>query len=448
MKGKTWNPFQLILLVYLAAMLLFSALLYIPAFHEPGITLSYRDALFTSVSAVSVTGLVTIDVIETFNWAGVFVLALAIQVGGIGIMTLGTFAWLVLGRKINLAQRLLIMVDQNRVQNQLAGLVKLMRNLLFVALLFEGIGAIILGMYYLRFFDSTMEAYIQGAFAALSAFTNAGFDLTGQSLIPFAGDYFVQLITILLIFAGSIGFPVLLECIEYIKQRGHNFRFSLFTKLTTSTYFIVFVIGVAGIWFLEKDFAFAGMNWHEQLSQSIFNSATTRSAGLTTMDISQLQIPALLFMSSLMVIGASPSSVGGGIRTTTLAVMFLTLRSFALGKRDVKVFGRQIHRDDQQKSFIVLSIFTAMLFAALILVMAFEQGRGIPLIAVFFEIASAFGTCGLSVGITPDLTFPSQVVLMVLMFVGRVGIVAVLFSFRAKEQHSHYKYPTERIIIG
>src|SRR5690606_4742202 len=148
--------------------------------------------------------------------------------------------------------------------------------------------------------DSVGEAYYQGAFAALSAFTNAGFDLTGQSLIPFANDYYVQFITILLIFTGAIGFPVLLELKEYFSKRDRNFKFSLFTKITTTTYFVVFVIGALGIWALEAGHYYSGLTWYERLLHSLFNSATTRSAGLTIMDASELNVATLLFMSALM----------------------------------------------------------------------------------------------------------------------------------------------------
>lgn len=440
------SPFRSILIAYVIAMVLFSILLYLPISHQEGVEITYAEALFTSVSAVSVTGLTTINVSETFSYTGIFFLALAIQLGGIGIMTMGTFVWILFRKKINLSQRMLIMVDQN--QYKFSGLVNLMRGILFVALIIEIIGALILGTYYLRYFDTAGEAYYQGAFAALSAFTNAGFDVTGQSLIPFANDYYVQFVTILLIFAGAIGFPVLLELREYISKKNPNFSFSLFTKITTTTYFAVFLIGVLGIWALETGHYYAGLDWHQQLFYSLFNSATTRSGGLSIMEVSELNKATLLFMSALMIIGASPSSVGGGIRTTTLAVMFLTIRSFALGKDDVKVFGREIHPDDRQKAFIVLSVFLVMLFAAVTLIVAFESGNEIALIAIIFETASAFGTCGLSMGITPHLSIPSQFILMALMLIGRVGLIAFLFSVRRRETKSYYKYPTERIIIG
>ncbi|OIJ13908.1 Ktr system potassium uptake protein D [Anaerobacillus alkalilacustris] len=445
-KGKFLTPFRIIIISYIIAMFLFSLLLYLPISHLPGVSVTYSEALFTSVSAVSVTGLTVVNVSETFSYIGIIFLAIAIQLGGIGIMTLGTFVWMLFGRKIILSQRMLIMVDQN--QNTFSGLVNLMRGILFVALIIELIGALILGTYFLNYFETVGEAYYQGAFASLSAFTNAGFDVTGKSLIPFANDYFVQLIVVLLIFAGAIGFPVLMELKQYFSKDHPNFKFSLFTKITTTTYFIVFVFGFISIWLLEMGHYYVGLEWHQQLFYSLFNSATARSGGLATMDVSQLSLATLLLLSGLMIIGASPSSVGGGIRTTTLAVMFLTIRSFALGKTDVKVFGREIHQEDRQKSFIVLSVFIVMLFLAIILIAAFENSGEIALMAIIFEASSAFGTCGLSMGITPDLTLPSQMILMVLMFIGRVGLIAFLFSIRKKETKSYYKYPTERIIIG
>lgn len=167
------------------------------------------------------------------------------------------------------------------------------------------------------------------------------------------------------------------------------------------------------------------------------------------MDVSAFSLPTLLLMSGLMVIGASPSSVGGGIRTTTLAVMFLTIRSFALGRSDVKVFNRQIDPEDKQRTFIVISFFIIGLLAAITLISAFERGNAeVELIDIIFETSSAFGTCGLSTGLTDDFSTPSHVLLMCLMFIGRVGILVFLFSVKKKETKSHYRYPTERIIIG
>lgn len=440
------SPFRIIVASYVIAMFVFSILLYLPVSAQDGVSVAYSEAVFTSVSAVSVTGLTVLNVSETYSPLGIFFLASAIQLGGIGVMTLGTFIWMVMGKKIALSQRMLIMVDHNQIS--FAGMVKLMRGILFVAFGIELTGALILGTYYTNYFDSVGEAFYQGAFGALSAFTNAGFDVTGQSLIPFADDYFVQLVNILLIFAGAIGFPVLMELKEYFTTKDTQFRFSLFTKIATATYFIVFAIGAVGLWITERTAYYDGMVWHQQLFFSLFNSATARSGGLSTMDMNELTIASLMLLSGLMIIGASPSSVGGGIRTTTLAVMFLTIRSFALGRSDVKVFGREIHVEDQQKSFIVLSVFAVGLFAAITGISHLEAGQGVSLEAIIFEASSAFGTSGLSMGITPDLSQGSQIILMILMLIGRVGLVAFLFSIRAREKKSYYHYPKERIIIG
>lgn len=441
------TPFRVILLSYVIAMFVFSVLLYLPISHKQGVEISFFDALFTSVSAVSVTGLTVVNVSETYSLLGIIFLLLAIQLGGIGIMTLGTFVWMLFGKKIILSQRMLIMVDQN--QNRFSGLVNLMKGILSVAIGIELFGAFILGTYYLSYFDTAKEAYYHGLFASVSAFTNAGFDITGRSLIPFANDYFVQFIVILLIFTGAIGFPVLLEVREFLSRKNPQFKFSLFTKIATTTYLTVFLIGVFGFLLLENGHFLQGVDWHKQLFYGLFHSATTRSAGLSTLDVNGLSTATLLFLSGLMIIGASPSSAGGGIRTTTLAVMFLTIKSFALGKKDVKVFGREIHPDDSRKSFIVLSVFTILLFIAIICIAAIENDNGnASLMMIIFETASAFGTCGLSMGATADLHAASKVILMILMFIGRVGLVAFLFSIRRKETKSYYKYPTERIIIG
>lgn len=444
--SKFLTPFRMIILSYFLLIVLTTIFLYLPISQKPGVVLELREAFFTAASAISVTGLTVVSTVDSFSPFGIGVLLVAIQLGGIGIMTLGTFIWLVMGRKILLSQRMLIMVDQNQLN--FAGLVSLMKNILGLALLIEFVGALILGTYYLGYFGTWQEAYYQGVFASITAFTNAGFDITGQSLVPFAHDYFVQFITMLLIMGGAIGFPVLVELRAYLSKKHKNYRFSLFTKITVTTYFTLVVFGLVSIWLLESQRYYAGMEWHQQLFTSIFNSITARSTGLSTMNIADYSTPTLLLISGLMIIGASPSSAGGGIRTTTLAVIFLTVKSFALGKQDVKVFGRELHEEDIRKAFIVLSVFVTILFISVILISALEYHSDFDLLEILFEVSSAFGTCGLSMGITADLSTGSQFILVLLMFMGRIGLVALLFSMKKKDSSSHFHYPKERIIIG
>lgn len=404
------RPVQLIVLFYLLAVVVSVILLSLPFVTKSGVKWTFIDALFTSVSVVSVTGLSVVTISDTFTTAGIIILALILQLGGLGIMALGTFVWIITGKKIGLQRRRLIMADHN--QGNLSGLVELMRSILIVIISIELIGAILLGTRFLLYFPTWQEAYFHGFFAAVSATTNGGFDLTGQSLIPYKKDYIVQMIHMLLIILGAIGFPVLMEVKQFLSKRGQQlFRFSLFTKLTTTTFFALVVVGTIMIFLLERNHFLVGKSWHETVFYTLFQSVTTRSGGLATMDILELSQPTLLFMSILMFIGASPSSVGGGIRTTTFAVSILSLYTFARGGRTVRVFKRQIHEEDVLKASVVMTMGILLCATALFILSITEN---VPLMSLIVEVCSAFGTTGLSTGITPDLTTVGKLVLLYL----------------------------------
>lgn len=436
---------QLLVLFYFSAVLISTLLLLLPITLREGVELSILDALFVSASAVSVTGLSTINLTEVLSVPGTFIFAFILQFGGIGIMTLGAFIWIIMGKKIGLAERKLIMTDQN--QPSLAGLVKLMRQILILILVMELLGTLILGTYFLRYFPTWEEAFLQGFFASVSATTNAGFDITGQSLIPFAHDYFIQTINILLMIFGSIGFPVLIEVKDYIANRGkYPFRFSLFTKLTTFTFFALVIVGALLIYIFEVHHFFADKNWHQSLFYSLFQSVTTRNGGLSTMDMNDFSTPTLLILCILMFIGASPSSVGGGIRTTTFAIMVLSIYSYAKGNNTIKVFKREILQEDIFKSFTVITTASMICGTALVILTFLEPKM--TLLQLFFEVCSAFGTTGLSMGITADLSIGGKIIIILLMFIGRIGIFSFLFLLRGDEKEDHYHYPKEKVIIG
>ena len=217
---------------------------------------------------------------------------------------------------------------------------------------------------------------MQGVFVSVSATTNGGLDITGESLVPYAKDYFVQTIVMFLIVLGSIGFPVLLELKSIHKNRVTNFRFSLFTKITTSTYLFLFVFGVLSILLLEHNHAFKGLSWHQALFDSLFQSATTRSAGLQTIDVSHFSDATNIIMSILMFIGSSPSSVGGGIRTTTFAILILLLLILIiLLIKQVSKPLIEIHIMDIQRSFAVFTMASILTFVSMIIIAATEQGK-------------------------------------------------------------------------
>ncbi|MDQ0270817.1 TrkH family potassium uptake protein [Cytobacillus purgationiresistens] len=449
---KEWlhkrSPAQVITAYYLISITFSVLLLSLPGVHLPNVEVPFVDTVFTAVSAVSVTGLSVVDISQTYSVFGYFVIMLILQFGGIGIMALGTFFWMLLGKKIGLRSRRLIMADHN--QYALSGLVQLVKEIIKMIVFIEIIGMLIFGFHFLKYYSSWEEAFLHALFASVSATTNGGMDITGASLVPFADDYFVQLITIILITLGAIGFPVLIEVKEYLFGRkwegAYPYRFTLFTKITTITYAGLLIFGTLIIILFEFQHFFQGKSWHESFFYAFFQSATTRSGGLATMDVSEFTMPTLLVMSVLMFIGASPSSVGGGIRTTTFALNILFIWHFARGTRDIKIFRRELHHEDILKSLVITILATIMCFSA-VMIMSITD-KQFQLIEIIFEVCSAFGTTGLSMGITPDLSTGGKIIIMILMFIGRIGLTSFLFIIGGKEQKTNYHYPKEKIIIG
>lgn len=438
---------QLLLLFYILAIVFSTSILLLPIAYKDGVHVPFMDILFVSVSALSVTGLTPISVSETFTTTGVFILALIMHLGAVGVMAVSTFIWLLLGKKIGISERRLIMRDQN--QTEFGGMVYLIKQIFYVVLIVEAIGVIVLGTYFLFYFPTAKEAYFEGFFVTISAISNAGFGLSNDSLAAFSSDYFVQSVIMFLIIFGAIGFPVLIEIKRYLfksKNQKRKFRFSLFTKVTTTTFFFLVALGTIMIYLIDRQGFMQGKSWHEGIFYALFQSVTTRSAGLTTMDVSLLSESNHLFMSALMFIGASPSSAGGGIRTTTFVLVLIFMITYARGGKRLKLFNRQIYDKDLMKAVTIMILATFFIFAAVFLLSLVEP---FSLTAILFEVTSAFGTVGLSLGITEDLTTFSKVILMILMFIGRIGIVTFLYTFRKNKQNDDYiRYPKERIIIG
>ncbi|MEN1969644.1 TrkH family potassium uptake protein [Lentibacillus sp. N15] len=443
------SPAQIITGYYLLAIILSILLFSLPLVRKPGIEVAFFDTVFMAVSVVTDTGMTVFNISDTYSVFGYFIIMIVLQFAGIGIMAISTFFWVLLGRKIGLRERRLIMLDNN--QFALSGLVRLVRDILKLIFIIELIGALILGFYFLNYYPTWEEAFLQGLFASVCATTNAGMDITGESYVPFASDYFVQLITILQIIIGAIGFPVLIEVKEYLSKRRlepeYPFHFSLFTRLTTITYGILLIIGMILVLLLEFQHYFKDMSWHKSFFYALFQSATTRSTGFSTMEITEFSIPTLLVMGVFMFIGGSPNSMGGGIRTTTFALNLLFIYNFVKGKRDIKVFNRELYQSDIMKSFaITLMAIVVCLVSVIIISISDKQQQ---LIAIFFEVCSAFGTVGLSLGITPDLSIFAKCILMILMFIGRIGLTSFFLIIGGKnKKEANYHYPKERIITG
>lgn len=439
-----FTPAQIIVFYYFLAIASSFLLLNLPGVYKPGVHVPFIDSLFTAVSAVSVTGLSSISIGETYSVFGLCMIMLVLQLGGIGIMSIGTFFWLLVKKRIGMRERQLIMIDTN--QFTLQGVVKLIRQIIQIIVLIELIGGSILTLYIYRFYNSFSEALLNGMFMSVSATTNAGFDITGSSMMPFRDDYFVQIILMILIVLGAIGFPVLIEVKSYFSKKVPHFRFSLFTKVTTATFGLLMLVGTVMIWLLESFHSFKGMSWHDQLFTALFHSVSARSAGLVTYDVTKFSDATDILVSSLMFIGASPSSVGGGIRTTTFAIAILFLINFAKGNDVIHIFKRQIKLIDVFRSYAVILVAFFMVMGSLLLLLLTEPG--VPVIPLLFEITSAFGTCGMSLDVTSDLSVVGKLVIMALMFIGRVGLISFIYTLGGKTHKTPYHYPKERVIIG
>ncbi len=435
---------------YLSVMLVGASVLKLPISVQSGVHLSWADALFTASSALSVTGLTTIVVRDVFTIFGQTVLILIIQFGGIGLIMMLAMFWLVARKKIGFKERNMIMTDQNQISRQ--GIVRFIRNVIIVIFSVEIIAFLVIGnyLYFAGYFPQLQEAFFQAFFMTISLFTNAGFDIApnDDSFQMFANDYFMQSIGMLLIFLGAVGFWTLAEFKEKIKAKlaGEAYKFSLFVRILLIMYFLLWFGGAAVIYVIESSHFLADKGVVESIFYALFMSITTRNAGFSTMDVNDFSAPTQVFLMALMFIGASPNSVGGGIRTTTFLVIILSIHAFALGREHIIVFGRRLKQETIYKSFITLTV-AAMLVSGYIFVLAVIEPFSTSAIA--FEVTSAFGTTGLSLGITGDLHHISKILLSVLMFVGRMGVLALLLMFRPEQKtKGSVSYPETDIIVG
>ena len=445
-----FSSIQIIVFYYILMTVLSLVLFYMPIFREPDSHVSFVDMLFMAISTVSVTGLSTFDINSVFNDNGIILLEILFQVGGLGIMMISTAFVIFSKRRITLKQRQLIMTDMN--QPRLSGIVRLIRITFAILIWFQLLFGTFFSIYfyYRGYFDRWRDAVFYGFYQAISAVTNSGFDVTGDSIKPFAHDYFFLILIMFLIFVGGIGFPVLMECRECLLYKRSNaklpFRFSLFTKLAVLAFVILFVSGTVLIYLLEKDHLFQDSNMSVKWINSMFYSITTRNAGLQIHDLGDFQITTLIIFSLLMFIGCSPSSVGGGIRTTTVAIIGLYLYSFLKSEDNINIFGRRIDQDDVRKSVVVFMLSLGMCFFCIVFLSATEEQT---LISIIIEVTSAFGTTGLSLGITGDLSVVCKITIAALMFIGRIGMLYTLMLFIPKETRDlGYEYPSEKIIIG
>lgn len=439
------TPPRIVLLSFLGAIFLGTILLSLPVSRQPGQNLSFIDALFTAASAACVTGLVVKDTGLFFSNFGQMVILVLFQAGGLGIMTLSTVFAVMLGKKLSLKENLVI---QSTVgQEQKKSIITLLKYILLLTFMFEALGTIVL---LLQGFDLK-----SALFHAVSAFCNAGFSLYSDSFISYQGDVIINLVMIVLIITGGLGFVVLLELPQlrfyFSKRKNRSLRLSLQTKIVLGVSLILLVLGTLGIFVLEDNTALAGLSFKNKICASFFQSASSRTAGFNTLEINSLSAGGKWCLIFLMFVGASPGSTGGGIKTVTLGVVLVSLGAMLRNRPHVSVFGRRLPREVLNKAIAIfcLALLWVFVFTLLLCVTESNYDHGSNVfIKILFEVTSAFGTVGLSTGITPYLSLMGKVLIIITMFVGRIGPLTLALAVALREQAPPLRYPEEKVMVG
>lgn len=437
------HPAQIVVVAFGATIFVGAALLLLPFATASGGSAPPITALFTATSAVCVTGLITVDTPTYWSGFGQGVILLLIQLGGFGIMTLASLAALFVSHKLGLRSRLLARAETGALD--LGDVRTILKGVIRLTLLFEGTVAVLLLLrFWLSYDEGLLRSVWLAVFHSISAFNNAGFALFSDNLIGFADDPFVLIVIGAAVVAGGLGFPVWMELRNNpTKPR----RWTLHTKLVVSMTITLLVVGTVAMAAFEWDNpdTLGSLSSADTVVNGAFASLTPRTAGFNSFDYGDANPETVLVTTLLMFIGAGPAGTAGGVKVTTVAVLALMVWAELRGDPDVSRFGRRIPAGAQRQALAVVVIGLVALFAgnlALLATSPFDVG------STLFEAASAFGTVGLSVGITPDLAAPPQLVLTVLMFLGRVGPITLGTALVLRERERLYRYPEERPIIG
>lgn len=443
-KRRSLSQTQFIAYGFILLILTGACLLTLPISSRSGEASDFVNCLFTAASASCVTGLVAYDTWSHWSLFGQLVILTMIQIGGLGFVTIGVFLSIVLRRKIGLKERGLMQESVNTLQ--IGGVVKLAKKIVLGTAVFEGAGAVILAA---RFIPQAgvVKGIYYGIFHSVSAFCNAGFDLMGwqgefSSLVNYYDDWIVNLTVMSLIVIGGIGFIVW----EDLSRNGLHFKkYMLHTKMVLMTTFVL-VFGGAGLFYLfERENLLVGMNTSGKILTSFFSSVTARTAGFNTLDTGALTDSSKFLTVILMFIGGSPGSTAGGVKTTTILVMYLYLWSTIQRTYGVNAFGRRLEDDALKRACTIFTINLTLALTATMFIMATEQ---MDLLDVLFETASAIGTAGMTTGITRSLNPLSRLALIFLMYCGRVGSLSFALSFTQHKRVANVQQPMERITIG
>lgn len=446
------TPTRTIMIGFLVIILIGTFLLSLPISNSDNAWLPFIDSFFTATSAVCVTGLVVRDTGVQFSLFGQVVILFLIQIGGLGFMTVATVVFMLMGRKITLRERLAI--KESLVEFKLQGVVKLIRSIIIMTLVIEAVGAILLMFSFIPAYGA--KGIYLSIFHSVSAFCNAGFDLLGTLEAPFQGysvfatNVMACLPLLMLIVTGGLGFTVLRDLISTRKWS----KLSIHSKVVLTMSGLLIFTGFIFFFLAEYNNALTigNMNFGEKILASLFQAITPRTAGFSTIAQSELTNASKLFTSVMMFIGASPGSTGGGVKTTVIFVIIVVVASNFKGRNKVVVDLHEIPSVRVMKAVSIVVFASLLIITSSILLMLFEQGNNsLTMESLFFEAVSAFGTVGLSYGITPELSTLSKIVVIVTMFLGRVGPLTVGFAIVASSGlgvNNNIKFSEAKILVG
>lgn len=433
-------PF-LILFTFFSAIIIGALLLILPISTVAG-SLKFQDALFTSASAVTVTGLIVVDTATCFTYFGKLVILFLLQFGGLGFMTLSTLIILLVGKSISITDKLIITNDftAGRYKN----VPDLIKKIFLLTLGFEILGAVALFFQFNHL--AFKERIFSSIFHSVSAFCNAGFSIFSNNLEDFVADPVINATFAVLIISGGIGFLVLAEIFALLRIKNNPpARMSLHTRLVLISS-ITLIIGGFLVIFIEELTHGSTLSIGSQALTALFQSVTARTAGFNTINLNLLSYASIFFILILMFIGASPGSTGGGVKTSSAGMILAYFRSRLRGRNSVHLFYRNIPTRTVEKAFFVIILSLTLIALSFLLLLSFETR--FKVIDLLFETVSAFGTVGLSMGVTPGLSTASKFVIIITMFIGRIGPLTLLVALSRKESKAVYTYPEEDIMIG
>lgn len=435
------NGVQILALGFIAVIIIGSVILSLPISSRSGESTNFLDAIFTSTSAVCVTGLITLNTSTHWSTFGQTVIMTLIEIGGLGFMSFAVLISLILGKKITLRERLIMQEAMNTYSIQ--GLVKMVKYVLIFTVSVQFFGALLLSTQFVPEYGISRGLFYS-VFHSISAFCNAGFDLFGTSLVTYSSNNVVILVISALIIIGGLGFTVLLELYDF---KGIK-KLSIHAKLVIITTLILIFGGTILMLLFEFNNAesIGNMSINDKLLNSFFASVTPRTAGFNSVDTSGMTLASKILTIILMLIGGSPGSTAGGLKTVTCGILVLTIISVIKGREDTEVFGRRFTKEIVYKAFTIVFIGISLVIGVTMILSYTETGANF--VDLLYESSSALGTVGLTLGLTPNLTPIGKILIMIMMYLGRVGPLTVMLALTRKRKKSGYKYPEGKILIG